>query len=228
MQTILKLCYFFIFFILISCGEQKTKTAAGLDNGATSTADVTTTEQESKIILFFGNSLTAGMGLDPEEAFPALIQKKIDSLDLGFTIINAGLSGETTSNGLNRIDWVLKQPFDIFFLELGANDMLRGLDVDKTKENLEAIIMKVRIKYPNIPIVLAGMMAAPNMGKAYQKSFDSIYPNLAKKYDAVLIPFFLNGVAADKLLNLPDGKHPNAKGQKIVLENVWKALLQII
>lgn len=188
----------------------------------------TSTKKEKKTILCFGNSLTAGHGLEEKDAWPTLLQGRIDSLGMDYTVVNAGLSGDITSGGLSRIDWVLKQKVDVFFLELGANDMLRGLNVEKTKENLDAILTRVNQKFPDIPIVIAGMLAPPNMGKEYEKAFNSIFPELAKKYNAQLIPFFLDKVAGIKELNNPDGIHPNAAGSKIILEAVWKAMTPVL
>jgi len=182
------------------------------------------TKSTKKTILCFGNSLTAGYGLDETEAWPSLLQFKLDSLDQPYTVVNAGLSGETTSGGLNRINWVLKQHVVIFILELGANDMLRGLAVQQTKTNLEAIIQAVRNKYPKAAIIMAGMLAPPNMGKSYENKFNKIFPDLSMKYQTSIIPFFLENVAGQKDLNLADGKHPNQTGQKLVLENVWASL----
>ncbi len=182
------------------------------------------TKSAKKTILCFGNSLTAGHGLEEKDSWPYLLQQRLDSLGLPFTVANAGLSGDISSGGLSRLDWVLKQDIDIFFLELGANDMLRGLNVAKTKENLDAILAKVRAKNPNIPIVVAGMMAPPNMGDTYENAFNAIFPALSKKYGAALIPFFLKDVAGRKHLNNPDGIHPNAEGSKIILEHVWEAM----
>ncbi len=184
--------------------------------------------EETKKILCFGNSLTAGYGLDEPDAWPSLLQNRLDSLLLPYTVINAGLSGETTAGGLSRIDWVLREPIDIFFLELGANDMLRGLDATKTEENLDSIILRVLQKNPGIPIVLAGMLSPPNMGKEYEKTFNSSFPKLAKKHGAELIPFFLNNVAGIKELNIADGLHPNEQGSKIILETVWAAMEKIL
>lgn len=183
---------------------------------------------KNKTILCFGNSLTAGYGLDENQAWPYLMQQRIDSLGLQYSVVNAGLSGETTAGGLGRIDWVLNQPVDYFILELGANDMLRGLDVNATFENLKGILDKVRAKNPNIKIIIAGILSPPNMGRDYEEAFNKIFPDLAKAYDATRIPFFLEGVAGIDSLNLGDGKHPNAIGQKIVLENVWKSLTSLI
>lgn len=180
--------------------------------------------QQQKNILFFGNSLTAGYGLDPEFAFPDLIQQKIDGEKMNFKVINAGLSGETSAGGLSRIDWVLSQYVDVFILELGANDGLRGLPLASTRKNLQGILDKVKLKYPNVEIVIAGMMVPPNMGETYSKEFGEIYPDLARKNNAALIPFLLEGVAGNPDLNLPDGVHPNVEGHQIVADNVWKAL----
>lgn len=180
--------------------------------------------EDRKTILFYGNSLTAGYGLDPQESFPSLIEDTIQALGLDYTVINAGLSGETTSGGLQRLDWVLRQRVDVFALELGANDMLRGLPLDQTKANLESIISTVRATYPEARILLLEMLAAPNMGADYQRDFKQIYTDIAREMDVVLLPFFLEGVAGDPALLLPDGKHPNAKGQRIVAANVWKTL----
>lgn len=190
-----------------------------------STSTITTAK---KTILCFGNSLTAGYGLDEQEAWPALLQQRIDSIGEAYNVVNAGLSGETTSGGLNRLDWVIKQKVDLFILELGANDMLRGLAVENTKENLDKIITKVSDKYPDVKIILAGMLAPPNMGDGYEKNFNRIFSDLAMKHKTALIPFLLDEVAGKKELNLPDGKHPNAEGQKVVLENVWDALQHLI
>jgi len=179
---------------------------------------------DKKIILFYGNSLTAGYGLDETESFPSIIEDKIDSLELNYSVVNAGLSGETTSGGLKRIDWVMKQKVDIFFLELGANDMLRGLPVDETRKNLEEIISIVKAKNPNVIIGLCEMVAAPNMGDTYVNEFSKIYRDLSSIPHVKFIPFFLEGVAGNTDLLLKDGKHPNANGQKIVAENIWKYL----
>lgn len=171
-------------------------------------------------ILFFGDSLTAGYGLSTEEAFPALIEKELNKKTTRAKVINAGLSGETSAGGLARIDWLLRQPVHIFVLELGANDGLRGLPLNQTKKNLQAIIDKVKAKNPNAKIVLAGMMVPPNMGKQYASEFRNIYPELAKKNKATLIPFLLEGVGGIEKLNQSDGIHPNAEGHRIVAKNV--------
>ena len=181
-----------------------------------------------KTILFFGDSLTAGYGLSPEEAFPALIEKELNKSEKKVKVVNAGLSGETSAGGLSRIDWILRQPVDIFVLELGANDGLRGLPLDQTLKNLQSIIDKVKAKYPQCKMVLAGMMVPPNMGKQYTDSFKNIYPDLAKKNNATLIPFLLEGEAGNEKLNQADGIHPTAEGHKIIathLKSVFEKLI---
>lgn len=184
--------------------------------------------QQKKTILFFGDSLTAGYGITPEQAFPNLIQQKIDEKGLNYKVVNAGLSGETSAGGVARIDWVLKQPVDIFVLELGANDGLRGLELSQTRENLQTIIDKLKAKNPRVKIVIAGMMVPPNMGEAYAQPFEQIFPDLAKKNNARLVPFLLEGVGGDPNLNQPDGIHPNVEGHKIVADNVWKVLSPLL
>lgn len=179
----------------------------------------------TKTILFFGNSLTAGYGVEPTQAFPALIQQKIDSMHLPYKVINGGVSGETTADGNQRIDFVLKQqPLDVFVLELGANDGLRGVPLTETRKNLQSIVDKVKSKYPAAKLVLAGMQIPPNMGQAYATDFKNIYPELAKKNNMLLIPFLLQGVGGEARLNQQDGIHPTAEGHQIVAENVWKVL----
>ena len=180
-----------------------------------------------KNIVFFGNSLTAAYQLPPEQGFTALIQQKIDSLGLPYTCVNAGLSGETTADGASRIEWVLQQPVDIFVLELGGNDALRGLPLAESKKNLQLILDKVKDKYPNCKLVVAGMMAPPNLG-SYAKDFHKMFPGIAKANNAALIPFLLEGVGGDPKLNLPDGIHPTAEGHKILAETVWKTLRPLL
>ncbi len=208
--------------------EQNNKVAA---NSTTETEEqgAVTTEEREKIILFFGNSLTAGYGLDPSEAFPTLIQQKLDSGGYDYKAVNAGLSGETTAGGNQRIDWVLeRQPVDIFVLELGANDGLRGVDPASTQRNLEEMIEKVRKVNPEVKIILAGMMVPPSMGQSYSSAFSKIFPEVARKKEVVLLPFLLQDVAGERELNLGDGVHPNARGQKILARNVWAVLEEML
>ena len=195
------------------------------------TADTTSiakkAEAARKNILFYGNSLTAAYQLSPEQGFTALIQRKIDSIGLPYTCINAGLSGETTADGVSRIDWVLQQPVHVFVLELGGNDALRGLPLSETKKNLQTIIDKVKAKYPDCKIVIAGMMAPPNLG-SYAGDFRKIFTAIAKANHAALIPFLLEGVGGIPSLNLEDGIHPNVEGHKIVAATVWKTLRPLL
>jgi len=184
---------------------------------------------EPKTVLFFGDSLTAGYGLDdPSRAFPGIIQEKIEAEKLSYRVINAGLSGETTAGGLRRLDWILRQRVDLFVLELGGNDGLRGLPPAKTQENLQAIINRVHAKNPEVKIVLAGMMMPANLGADYVKAFAAIYPVLAEKNSLPIIPFILDQVGGHPDLNQPDGIHPTAAGHKIVAENVWRVLRPLL
>jgi len=186
------------------------------------------TEKKIKHILFFGTSLTAGYGLDPTEAYPALIQNKIDSLKLPYQVINGGLSGETSAAGKSRIDWLLKQKIDVFVLELGANDGLRGLPVAEAKKNMQEIIDRVKTKYPEVKLVIAGMQMPPNMGTTYAADFKNMFPELAKENKMLLIPFLLDKVGGNPKLNQADGIHPTAEGDKILAENVWVVLKTIL
>ena len=183
---------------------------------------------KTKTIVFFGNSLTAGYGLSPSEAFPALIQHTIDSLNLPYRVVNAGVSGETSTGGDSRIDWILRQPLDVFVLELGANDGLRGIPLEQTRKSLQSIIDKVKAKYPKARLVLAGMQIPPNMGQEYTNEFRTIYPELAKKNQMALIPFLLKDVGGEARLNQQDGIHPTAEGHRIVAGNVWEVLKTVL
>lgn len=216
----------FMFFLFTSCGDTTKK--EDKDTSKEETKNEPDGEEDKKVILFFGDSLTAGYGLDQEEAFPAIIQEKIDSLGLPYQVVNAGLSGETTSGGKNRIDWVLKQNVDVFILELGANDGLRGIQLSETRSNLQEIIDFVRAKNPDMEIILAGMQIPPNMGPEYTSEFRNIFPELAEKNDVHLIPFLLEDVAGNPELNQQDGIHPTVEGQRILAENVWEVLSPVI
>jgi len=187
-----------------------------------------TNEVEPKTIIFYGDSITAGYGVGTEFAFPELIRVQLDKNKFDIEVVNAGLSGETSAGGLTRIDWVLNREYDIFVLELGANDGLRGLPVTETEKNLQLIIDKVKIKYPETIIVLAGMMVPPNMGENYTESFKQIYPRLARKNDAHIIPFILKDVAGIVELNQPDGIHPNTKGHEIIAKNLYPVFVELL
>ncbi|MFN2636096.1 MAG: arylesterase [Gemmatimonadaceae bacterium] len=180
------------------------------------------------VVLFFGTSLTAGYGLSPEQAFPVLIERMADSAGLPIKAINAGLSGETTAGAARRVDWVLRTPADVIVVEAGANDALRGLSPDAARINLEKVISTIRQKQPAAKIVLVQMEAPPNYGAAYTKSFRSVYTGIARKENLPLLPFLLDGVAGIPRLNQPDGVHPNAAGERIVADNLWRALRPVI
>ena len=180
------------------------------------------------VVLFFGTSLTAGYGLDPQQAFPSLIEQKARSEGVPIKVINAGLSGETTAGALRRIDWVLRTPADVVVIEAGANDALRGLSPDAARLNLERLISAVRQKQPRAKIVLIQMEAPPNYGIAYTRRFRAVYDEVARKEKLPLVPFLLTGVAGIPRLNQPDGVHPNLAGERIVAANVWQALKPIV
>lgn len=212
--------------VFASCGNNQNKQIDETSNSKPSEAAPVGTEVpvKEKNILFFGTSLTAGYGLEQGEAYPELLQKKLDSLKLPYKAINGGLSGETSAAGKNRIDWLLKQPVAVFVLELGANDGLRGVAVSETTANLQAIIDKVKKKYPQVKMILTGMEVPPNMGAKYASDFRNMFKELAAKNEMVFLPFLLEGVAGIPRLNQNDGIHPTAEGQKIVAENVWSKL----
>jgi acyl-CoA thioesterase I len=183
---------------------------------------------EPKTIVFYGDSLTAGFGVDPDEAYPALVQKKIDDAKLSWRVVNAGLSGDTTAGGLRRLDWVLKRPVDLFVIELGGNDGLRGIAPATTRSNLEAMIQRIRQRYPDVKLVIAGMQMPTNMGPEHTRDFAAIFPDVARDSGAVLIPFLLEGVGGVPSLNLPDGIHPTPQGHQIVAETVWATIRPLL
>lgn len=207
-----------------SCGSSSSDQKQ-VDSAKTDSVEVIA---KQKTILFFGNSLTAGYGIDQDDAFAGLTQDRIDSLGKDYRVINGGLSGETTAGGLSRLDWFLEDEPYIFVLELGGNDGLRGIQLSETKSNLLAIIDKVRSKYPETIILLAGMQIPPNMGLEYTEEFKEIYPAVAAEKNVTLIPFLLEGVAGNPELNLPDGIHPTEEGHKIVMETVWPFIEKLI
>lgn len=219
------LLLFFLFAVLSSgCNEQQQQHSKA-EQPATSPHKAEPEKTTDGIILFFGNSLTAGYGIEPDQAFPALIQEKLDSLSYRYQVIDAGVSGETTASGNSRVDWVLQQQsVDVFVLELGGNDGLRGIPTTETQKNLEEIIDKVRAAEPGVKIILAGMMVPPNMGEQYSEAFQKVFREVATEKNVTLLPFLLKDVAGEPHLNLDDGIHPNAKGHKIVAENVWEVL----
>lgn len=224
--AVLKFIYLSFLILITACGDDSQKetntTETKLENAQEEKKD------HNNVILCFGNSLTEGLGLNPDEAYPALLQNKIDSLQLDYQVINAGISGETTSGGKNRLSWVLKSNIKIFILELGANDGLRGIPLTETEQNLQSIIDTVKSTIPNATIVLAGMQIPPNLGIEYTNNFMEIFPRLATKNNITLIPFLLEGVAGIPELNQKDGSHPTAEGTKRVAENVWKIIQKLV
>lgn len=213
----------FLLIVFTACGNtENVKDIASKDSLSTAA------QVSKKNILIFGDSLSAGLGVEPDEAFPALIQNTIDSLDLPYTVINGGLSGETSAAGKARIDWLLKQKVDVFVLELGANDGLRGIPVTETIKNLQSIIDQVKIKYPEVKLVMTGMQVPPNMGSQYASDFKVIFPELAKENNMTLVPFLLERVGGVPELNQNDGIHPTPEGHKILAENVWQILKEIL
>jgi acyl-CoA thioesterase-1 len=227
--NLLKFCYILVAFSLVSCGNGSKSDA----KESTDTVSINETEtpdaSSKKTILFFGDSITAGYGLDDtNDAYPGVIQSRIDSLGLDYEVINSGLSGETTAGGKSRIEWILNQDIDVFVLELGANDGLRGTPLAETRANLQAIIDAVHTKSPDTKIILAGMQLPPNMGETYTSGFQSIFSDLATKNNLAFIPFILEDVGGVASLNQSDGIHPTVEGHKIVADNVWEVLSDVI
>ena len=227
-QKLIKFCYFALMLVFISCGD-KTKTENTSEVKTETSAEKTADTTSKKTILFFGDSITAGYGLEnTNDAFPWLIQSKIDSLNLDYQVVNSGVSGETSAGGKGRIDWILNQNIDIFVLELGANDGLRGVPLTETKANLQAIIDAVKAKNPETKIVLAGMQMPPNMGQDYASGFKAIFYDLAKENKLFFIPFILKDVGGIATLNQRDGIHPTEEGHKILAATVWETLAPIL
>ncbi|MEO5739343.1 MAG: arylesterase [Vicinamibacterales bacterium] len=203
----------------VSASGSTVTDAPGADKGATAARSR---------VLFIGTSLTAGFGLDPSEAFPALLQAKADSLGLAVEMVNAGVSGETSAGAVRRIDWLLRSPADVIVIETGANDGLRALDVDSTRANIDAIVARAKAVRPGAQILLVQMEAPRNLGIRYTASFHAMFPDIAKRYGATLVPFLLDRVAGIRALNQEDGMHPNLKGEQIVAENVWRTLKPVV
>ena len=219
---------FLLTLVIVAAGCGGTNKPSTADTAKTAAGKPSATTAK-KTILYFGDSLTAGYGLDdPNDAYPSAVQLKIDSAKLPYTTINGGLSGETSAGGLGRIDWQLKQHVDVFILELGANDGLRGIPVAETTKNLQAIIDKVKAKYPGAKLVMLGMQVPPNMGPAYANGFKNIFPSLAAKNNMTLVPFLLQNVGGIRSLNQADGIHPTAEGAKILANNVWEVLKNVL
>jgi acyl-CoA thioesterase-1 len=225
MQKLLRLCYIIPLVLILSCGGDKKKKNTQEETATESSQLPEDSKNSTGIILCFGDSITAGYGLDNSiDAFPSVLQHKIDSLNLNYMVVNSGLSGETTAGGKNRIDWILNQNIDIFLLELGANDGLRGIPLSETRANLQVIINTVKEKSPNTKIILAGMELPPNMGQDYTSKFRKVFAELAKTNTLAFIPFILKDVGGIPALNQSDGIHPTVEGHKIVAHTVWEVL----
>lgn len=198
---------------------------------ATATPEPAPTSDDALTVVYLGDSLTAGYGLagGEDQAYPALIAAKVDSLGWNVRTVNAGLSGDTSAGGLRRLEWLAsRQEIDVLVLALGANDGLRGLPVDAMRENLEAIIARARVANPDVRIVLSGMMVPTNMGGAYGERFNEVFRAVAAEQDVALVPFLLDGVGGVRALNQPDGVHPTAAGQRIMAETVWATLRPVL
>jgi acyl-CoA thioesterase-1 len=213
---------------VLGCAGGERQPPASSATSAASAAPAASAVPAIPAILFLGTSLTAGQGVAEDEAFPALIQQKIDSAKLDFRVVNAGVSGETSAGGLRRLEWLLRQPVDVLVLELGANDGLRGQDVDSLEANLQTIIDRTKAADPSVAIVIAGMEAPPNMGPEFTARFRAVFPRLARANHAVLIPFLLEGVGGVRALNQADGIHPTAEGHRIIAETVWRTLAPVL
>jgi len=227
------LLFAFILCFFVRCqsdtkSASSTKTTTTTAKTANQSPNKKPVREKPKTILFFGDSLTAGYGLEKKQAYPALIQEKLQESELKYSVINAGVSGETSAGGLRRVDWILKNEIDIFVLELGGNDGLRGIDPAETLKNLQGIIDKVQEQSPKTKIVLAGMEAPPNMGDDFTAKFRKNYQTLAANNEVTLIPFLLEKVAGIASLNLEDGIHPNVEGHKLLTETVWGYLKPIL
>ncbi|MDF3053783.1 MAG: arylesterase [Geminicoccaceae bacterium] len=179
-------------------------------------------------IVFLGTSLTAGLGLDPDQAYPALLQRKIDSAGLGYRVVNAGVSGETSAGARQRIDWLLREPVAVLVIETGANDGLRGLPPDSLRANLQVILSRAQRVQPAPKLVIVGMRVPPNYGRTYSQQFQSVYSDLARTNGAELVPFLLEGVGGVATLNQADGIHPTAEGQRKMAETVWPVLEKVL
>ncbi|MDW5288555.1 arylesterase [Formosa sp. PL04] len=224
-QKLLKFCYFILALLLYSCGDGKAKQTTETQASENQTEQAETPETKSKTILCFGDSITAGYGLDDtNDAYPGILQDTIDALNIDYTVINSGVSGETSAGGKSRIDWVIKQTPTVFLLELGANDGLRGVPITETRANLQAIIDVVKAKSPDTKIVLAGMQLPPNMGTEYTTDFKQLFIDLAADNNISFIPFILEAVGGNPELNQRDGIHPNIEGHKLVANTVWEVL----
>lgn len=216
-------------FLIFGCGgpesNQPPDDSAAPDGARTESSS----DANRRIVMFLGTSLTDGYGLEREDAYPAIIQQKIDSAGLPWEVVNAGLSGEKSAGALQRVrSWLIRQPFDVLVIETGANDMLQGGDVEAIRDNIQGIVDTVRSARPNARMVLVGMLGAPNLGRAYVDRFNGVFPALARENRLTFIPFILDGVAAQPQLNLADGIHPNEQGHRVVAATMWRTLEPVL
>lgn len=230
-------CKYALALVMLGCAGSKpagsgdsavSQTSAGESPRSVSGATAATVEAGERRIVFAGTSLTAGLGLEPDSAYPQHVQRLIDEAGLEYEVVNAGVSGETSSALLRRLDWLLRQQFDVFVVETGANDGLRGVPIESMRSNIRQIIERARATRPNARIVLVQMEAPPNLGSSYTSRFRNVFPELARELNVDLIPFLLDGVAGHRELNQADGIHPNEDGSRIVANNVWKALRPLL
>lgn len=216
--------YLLLLALTVACSGDETPPPAA----APSEPQLAPATDPRPAVVFLGTSLTAGLGVPLEAAYPARIQERIDASGLDFRVVNAGVSGDTSAGGLRRIEWLLRQPIAVLVVELGANDMLRGQDVPAMRTNLQQIIDRTRARYPDVAFVIAGMQSAPNLGDAYAREFAAAFADLARANHATLVPFLLDGVASVPELNQADGIHPTSEGQQRVADNVWRVLEPVL
>jgi acyl-CoA thioesterase-1 len=214
--------------VLATCARRAPEASRAADSGSASgrggAADTLPPSPYTRSVVFLGTSLTAGLGVNPDQAYPAVVQRRLDSLRLPWRAVNAGISGETSAGALRRLDWVVRSRPAVLVVETGANDGLRGMDPDSTRANLEAIIRRARQADSGVRIVLAGMAVPTNLGPRYESEFRRVFREVAAREKVELIPFLLQGVGGVDSLNQADGIHPTAAGQRIVAQNVWRVL----
>lgn len=216
-------------FLIFGCGRAESNQPPSSDPASSGTSGQSSSDANRRIVMFLGTSLTDGYGLEREDAYPAIIQQKIDSAGLPWEVVNAGLSGEKSAGALQRVrSWLIRQPFDVLVIETGSNDMLQGGDVDAIRGNIQGIIDTVQAARPGARLVLVGMLGAPNLGRAYVDRFNAVFPGLARENGLTFIPFLLEGVAAQPQLNLADGIHPNEQGHRIIAGTVWRTLEPVL
>lgn len=211
---------FVILVCLIGCKEKIETNGAGISGGQAP-------NDYTKTLVALGDSLTAGLGVDADQTYPAQLERKLTADGYSIKVINAGISGETSSGTLTRIHWVISslKP-DFILLVIGANDGMRGIDIHYLEDNLDRIISI--IKESNIPVLIGGMQMLPNLGPAYARAFEEVYPKIAQRHDVMLIPFFLEGVAGEKKFNQRDGIHPTAEGYAMIVEHIYPYVLELI